>query len=140
MNGLLGELFTDAMNKIGEKLRMRGAIVEVGSWMQASTFVADACEHRQDRIIFIGHSLGAAAAATAATEAKACGARHVTMIGIDPPPIGSTVQGGARAVNFVGALNGSIVGAHNVTVSGLGHIGIVNDQTMQNRVVSTALR
>lgn len=139
MNGLLGELFTDGMNQIAEKLRARGAIVEVGSWTQASTFVADACAHRQDRIIFIGHSLGATAAADAATRAQACDARRVTMVGIDPPAIGATVEGGARAVNFVGALNGSIAGARNVPVSGYGHIAIVSDPAIQNRVVSAAL-
>jgi hypothetical protein len=139
MNGLLGELFTDGMNQIAKKLRARGAIVEVGSWTQASTFVADACAHRQDRIIFIGHSLGATAAADAATRARACDARRVTMVGIDPPAIGAAVQGGARAVNFVGALNGSIAGARNVQVPGYGHIAIVSDPAIQDRVVATAL-
>ena len=139
MYGLLGELFTSGMDQIAAKLRAHGAVVEVGSWTQASAFAADACAHRRDRIIFIGHSLGATAAASAATDARACDARNVAMVGIDPPPLGAAVKGGARAVNFVGALNGSIAGARNVPVPGYGHIAIVDDPAIQNRVVAAAL-
>ena len=140
MNGLLGELFTRAMSQIGEKLRERGVIVQVGSWTQESSFVADACEHRQDRIIFIGHSLGAVAAASAVGQVKACGVRRVSMVGIDPPKMGAAIPDGTHAVNFVGALNAPIVGARNVSVSGLGHIEIVDNPAMQNRIVAAALR
>lgn len=140
MNGFLGELFTSAMSQIGDKLRARGATVEVGSFSQENSFVADACAHRQDRIVFIGHSLGAVAAAGAVRQAKACGVRRVSMVGIDPPNMGSAVPDGVRAVNFVGVLNASVPGAHNVPVSGHGHIGIVNDPTMQNRIVAAALQ
>jgi hypothetical protein len=140
MNGLLGELFTSAMSEIGEKLRARGAIVQVGSWTQESSFVADACAHSQDRIIFIGHSLGAVAAAGAVGQANACGVKRLSMVGIDPPNMGAAVPNGTHAVNFVGELNASITGAQNVPVPGLGHIEIVNDPTMQNRIVAAALR
>lgn len=140
MNGLLGEFFTGAMSQIGEKLRARGLIVEVGSWTQEASFVADACAHHQDRIIFIGHSLGAVAAARAVAAAKACGVRRVSMVGIDPPNMDAAVPVGTHAVNFVGTLNASIAGARNVTVSGLGHIAIVNDPAMQRRIVAAALR
>lgn len=135
MNGLAG----NAMEQIGEKLRARGAIVEVGSWTQADAFESEACAHRGDRIIVIGHSLGATAAARVATQARACGARNVTMVGIDPPATGASVPRGSRAVNFVGALNGSIEGARNVPVPGYDHNAVVTDSAMQNRVVSTAL-
>jgi hypothetical protein len=140
MNGLLGELFTSAMSQIGDKLRARGVIVQVGSWTQEGSFVADACAHSQDRIIFIGHSMGAVAAASAARKAEACGVSRVSMVGIDPPNLGAAVPRGVHAVNFVGVLNASITGAQNVRVSGLGHNDIVNDPTMQNRIVAAALR
>ena len=53
----------------------------------------------------IGHSFGAEAAARVATQAAACGARDVTMIGVDPAaPV--QVSGVAHAVNFVGAYHG----------------------------------
>jgi hypothetical protein len=140
MNGLLGEFFTSAMSQIGDKLRARGVIVQVGSWTEESSFVADACAHNHDRIVFIGHSMGAVAAAGAVRQAKACGVTRVSMVGIDPPNMGAAVPSGVHAVNFVGALNVSITGAQNVPVSGLGHIGIVNDPTMQKRIVDAALR
>ena len=140
MNGLLGDLFTSAMSQIGEKLRARGAIVEVGSWTQEASFVADACVHRQDHVVFIGHSLGAVAAAVAVREARACGVRYLSMVGIDPPSVGATVPDGTHAINFVGALNASIAGAQNVPVPGLGHIAIINDPAMQRRIVAAALR
>ena len=140
MNGLLGEFFTSAMSEIGDKLLARGVIARVGSWTQQDSFVADACAHSHDRIVFIGHSMGAVAAAGAVAQAKACGVRQVSMVGIDPPNIGAAVPSGVHAVNFVGALNASITGAQNVPVSGLGHIQIVNDPTMQKRIVAAALR
>ena len=102
MNGLLNT----GMEGIAEKLRARGAIVEIGNWMQASTFAAEACAHRGDRIIVVGHSLGATAAARVATELRACGARNVTMVSIDPPATGASVPAGSHSVNFVGTFNG----------------------------------
>lgn len=140
MNGLFGELITGAMNRIGEKLRARGVMVQVGSWSQERSFVADACAHRQDRIIFIGHSLGAVAAAGAVKQAKACGVRRVSMVGIDPPDMGAAIPDGTHSVNFVGSFNASVKGAHNVPVSGHGHIAIINDPAMQDRIVAAALR
>src|SRR5438477_1818117 len=62
MSGLFGEL-SGTMSQIGDRLRARGVIVQVGSWVRESSYAADACTHRQDRIIFVGHSLGAMAAA-----------------------------------------------------------------------------
>jgi pimeloyl-ACP methyl ester carboxylesterase len=139
MNGLFGELITNAMNQIGDKLRARGAIVQVGSWVEESSFVADACAHRGDRVVFIGHSMGAVAAAGAVSQAKACGVRRVSMVGVDPPATGSVVSRGAHAVNFVGALDAPIKGARNVPVTGHNHIAIVNDPVMQKRIVTEAL-
>jgi Alpha/beta hydrolase family len=139
MYGLLGEIFTPGISKVAEKLREHGAIVEVGSWIQSSGFAAEACAHRHDRLIIVGHSLGAVEAARVTTEARSCGARDVTMVAIDPPPTAVSVPGGARAVNFVGVLHGTIAGARNVPIKGYGHIAIVDNSAMQQRIVTTAL-
>jgi hypothetical protein len=138
MNGLFGEMLTGAMYSIGGKLRQRGAIVSVGSWMTAPLYAADACAHKGDRIVIVGHSLGATAAAQVAMAAKRCGARSVTVVGVDPPASAAAVRG-VKATNFVGALRGRIAGARNVPTPGYGHIGIVNDQRMQSRIVGAAL-
>jgi hypothetical protein len=140
MNGLFGEFMTNAMWAIGQRLRAKGAVVQVGSWTEANRFVADACTHRGDRIVFIGHSVGAVAAAGAVREAKACGARRVSMVGIDPPPLGSKIPKGVHAVVFVGVLQAPMEGAHNIPVAGHGHIGIVDDPNMQSRIVAAALQ
>ncbi len=69
---------------IAWRLRERGYIVAYGSYRQANAFATDACAHPADRIVVIGHSFGAEAAARVATQTAACGARDVTMIGVDP--------------------------------------------------------
>jgi hypothetical protein len=139
MNGLLGEVFNPkAMYEIAGKLRARGAIVEVGSWTLADEFKVEACAHYRDRIIIVGYSMGATRAASIATQVRACGASAVTMVGVDPPAIGGAVGEGVHAVNFVGVLGGSIAGARNVPVPGLGHLDIINDRTMQNRIIAAA--
>ena len=85
MNGLF---VGHGLAVIADQLRQRGYIVAYGSYEQNRQFAADACAHIDDRIIVIGHSFGAERAAEVATQAAACGARDVTMIGIDPssPP------------------------------------------------------
>lgn len=138
LNGLFGAMLTPAMSEIGARLRARGATVTVGAWWMAPALAADACAHRGDRIVIIGHSLGATAAAQLAMAAKRCGALSVRVVGVDPPPTGARVNG-VPAVNFVGALGGTISGASNVPIRGYGHIGIVNDHTMQARIVNSAL-
>jgi pimeloyl-ACP methyl ester carboxylesterase len=81
MNGLY---VGAGLAKIAGRLRERGYVVAYGSYTQAAAFAADACTHPSDRIVIIGHSFGAEAAARVATQAAACGVRHVTMIGVDP--------------------------------------------------------
>ena len=81
MNGLF---VGHGLAVIADQLRQRGDIVAYGSYEQNRQFAADACAHIDDRIIVIGHSFGAERAAEVATQAAACGARDVTMIGIDP--------------------------------------------------------
>lgn len=130
MNGLLGEFIAPlAMPQIAARLRAHGDTVIIGSWTQEAAFVADACAHRGDRIIVIGHSLGGLAAGRMARAVRRCGG-SVYAVSVDPP------RGGAGAdVNFVGALGGSMAGSHNVPVRGYSHIGIINDPTMQQRII-----
>jgi pimeloyl-ACP methyl ester carboxylesterase len=78
MNGLF---VGTGLATIAWRLRERGYIVAYGSYKQAGAFATDACAHPADRIVVIGHSFGAEAAARVATQAAACGARDVTMIG-----------------------------------------------------------
>ena len=81
MNGLF---VGTGLATIAWRLREHGYIVAYASYKQASAFATDACAHPADRIIVIGHSFGAEAAARVATQAAACGARDVTLIGVDP--------------------------------------------------------
>jgi hypothetical protein len=140
MNGLLGWVFAPAaMPSLGARLRARGAIVTIGSWTQEGSFAADACRHRDDTIVFIGHSLGGPAATRAADAARACGVRNVRAVSIDPPRNGAVASRGVRSTNFVGVLGGEITGARNVPSPGYGHIQIANDPHMQARVVGAAI-
>ncbi len=137
MNGLMGEALTGAaMTELATKFRGRGAEVVIGSWAQVATFTADACEHRGDHIVIVGHSLGALGAAKMATGVRACGARSVHVVMVDPP-VNSSV-GGGNAVNFVGSFGGKISGAKNIPVSGHGHIDIMYDERMQSRILQAA--
>lgn len=137
LTGLVGG--GDAMNAMAAQLRAHGVLVTISSYTEADAIAADACAHRGDRLIIMGHSLGATASASIATKAAACGARNVTMVGIDPPNFGATVSGVSHAVNFVGELNGKIAGAQNIMVPGYGHWQIVDDPAMQRRFLAAAL-
>ena len=110
----------------------------ISSPMAASSrsrdFAADACAHPDDRIVVIGHSFGAERAAEVATRAAACGARDVTMIGVDPSqPV--AVVGVPHAVNFVGELGGTVAGAQNIPVPGYTHMGIMDSPAVQQRIL-----
>jgi hypothetical protein len=131
MNGLFvgGGLAT-----IAAQLRQRGYIVAYGSFEQDREFAADACAHPADRIVVIGHSFGAERAAKVATQAAACGARDVTLIGIDPSE-STQVSGVAHAVNLVGELGGTIAGAQNIPVPGYTHMGIIESPAVQERIL-----
>jgi pimeloyl-ACP methyl ester carboxylesterase len=120
VRGLVGWLFAP-MNELAGELRARGANVTTGSWLQAAALAADACAHRADRIVAVGHSLGGPAAAAIAMTARACGAGDVTLVSIDPPPNAAAVHG-IRATNFVGALGGRIIGARNMPAPGYDHV------------------
>ncbi len=96
MNGLF---VGTGLATIAWRLRERGYIVAYGSYRRANAFATDACAHPADRIVVIGHSFGAEAAARVATQAAACGARDVTMIGVDPVAP-SEVRGGVACGKF----------------------------------------
>jgi hypothetical protein len=133
------DLGAGAMSTMGAKLRARGIAVTVGSYTQADSFAADACAHRNDRIVIIGYSLGATAGARLANAARACGVRFVRLVGIDPLRSDAAVSRGVSATNFVGELQGTISGAHNTTVPGYDHAGIINNPRMQVRFIASAL-
>lgn len=138
VRGLIGTVVAP-MTAIAGELRGAGGDVVMGSWWQATALGFDACAHKAQPIIIVGHSLGGPAAAAIGNTAKACGAREVTVVSIDPPPNGSAVVRGIRATNFVGSLGGTIAGARNVPTPGYGHIAIINDRSMQTRIVAAAL-
>jgi hypothetical protein len=131
MNGLF---VGHGLAVIADQLRQRGYIVAYGSYEQNREFAADACAHIGDRIVVIGHSFGAERAAEVATQAAACGARDVTMIGVDPSQ-STTVSGVPHAVNFVGELGGTIAGAQNIPVPGYTHMGIMDSPAVQERIL-----
>jgi pimeloyl-ACP methyl ester carboxylesterase len=136
MNGLF---VGTGLATIAGRLRERGYIVAYGSYRQDRAFAADACAHPADRIVVIGHSFGAEAAARVATQAAACGARDVTMIGVDPAAP-SEVRGVSHAVNFVGEYRGTIAGAQNIPVPGYTHMSIMESPTVQQRILSEVSR
>lgn len=131
MNGLF---ISTRLGTIAARLRDRGCIVAYGSYEQNRQFAADSCAHTDDRIVVIGHSFGAERAAEVATAAAACGARDVTLIGIDPSqPV--EVRGVAHAVNFVGEMGGTIAGAQNIPIPGYTHMGIMDSPAVQERIL-----
>jgi pimeloyl-ACP methyl ester carboxylesterase len=134
MNGLF---IGNGLAIIAQRLRERGYIVSYGNFDQDRDFAADACAHTGDRIVVIGHSFGAERAARVATQAAACGARDVTLIGIDPAAP-AAVSGVAHAVNFVGEYHGTIAGAQNIPVPGFTHMGIMESPAMQERILQEA--
>lgn len=134
MNGLF---VGHGLAVIAEALRQRGYIVAYGSYERNRQFAADACAHPNDRIVVIGHSFGAERAAEVATQAAACGARDVTMIGIDPSaPV--AVASSVHAINFVGELGGTVAGAENIPVPGYTHMGIMDSPQVQQWILQAA--
>jgi pimeloyl-ACP methyl ester carboxylesterase len=125
--------------KIAARLRERGYIVGYGSYTDAAAFAADACAHPSDRIVVIGHSFGADAAAKVATHVAACGARDVTMISVDPANPSIAVSGVSHVVNFVGEYGITISGAQNIKVPGVSHMGILESPAVQERILSEAI-
>ncbi len=137
MNGLMGEVLTGpTMNELAAKFHRQGAEVVVGSWTQVASFTSDACAHRADRVVIVGHSLGVLGAAKMATDIRACGLRNVRVIMVDPP-VNSSVTG-CYAVNFVGSFGDKISGAKNISASERGHIDMTYDEGLQRRILQAA--
>jgi hypothetical protein len=131
---MYGLFFGKGLMQIADALRERGYTVSYGSYTQNRSFAADACAHRDDRIVVIGHSFGAERAAEVATQAAACGARDVTLIAVDPSAP-ATVVGVAHAVNFVGVYHSTITGAQNIPMPGYSHMGIMDSPDVQARIL-----
>jgi len=68
---MIGLFVGTGLATIAWRLRERGYIVAYGSSIRDRAFAADACAHPADRIVLIGRSSGAEAAAQVATEAAA---------------------------------------------------------------------
>jgi hypothetical protein len=136
MNGLF---VGHGLAVVAEALRQRGYIVAYGSYEQNRQFAADACAHPDDRIVVIGHSFGAERAAEVATQAAACGARDVTMIGVDPSQ-SVAVASSVHAINFVGELGGTVAGAENIPVPGYTHMGIIDSPAVQQQILQAVER
>jgi hypothetical protein len=127
------------MAKIAGRLREHGYIVAHGSYTQAAAFPADACAHPVDRIVVIGHSFGADAAARVAPQVAACGAGDVTMISIDAANPSIAVRGVSRVVNFVGEYGITIAGAQNIAVPNVSHMTILESPAVQERILSETI-
>lgn len=135
IRGLLGWLVAP-MNQLATDLQAQGATVEMSSWADI-TLATAACTHRNDRLVFVAHSLGAPmATAAAALAQRLCGAR-VRVIAIDPVPGGQALNSPTTA--FIGPLGGTIAGAHNIRVQGHNHIGMAEDEAMRQRIVTAVM-
>lgn len=139
MRGLGGLLLSDAMDQIGAKLHGRNRTIGVGDWSDAASFERDALGHRGDRIVLIGHSMGAYAASEIGTDLHRRG-YSVKVIGIDPLFTNAACGPGVDCICFWGQ-GFEMHGAHNVFVaSSYGHIGYASDPRVQARVIAAALR
>jgi hypothetical protein len=125
-----------ALQALGARLRAPGRIVIVGAWTDRDRFEADALSHPRDRIVLIGHSAGARAAADIADDLAARGIR-ARVIGIDPLLTNAAVNPGIDAVNFCDGCGFKMAGARNINVpSTQGHVGFVADPRVQRAVIA----
>ena len=139
MRGLGGLLLSDAMDQIGAKLHGRGRTIGVGDWSDAAAFECDALGHRGDRIVVIGHSMGAKAAGDIGTDLKLRG-YAVKVIGIDPLFTNAACGPGVDCICFWGQ-GFEMRGARNVHIpSSYGHIGYASDPRVQARVIAAVGR
>lgn len=153
--GLGDQLFSSAVDEIGEQIRRRDphALVRVENWHEWDDILADASAHPGDRVVLIGFSMGARAAGLAANE-LARGGLDVKVVGIDPACADAAVDPSRhiRAVSFYATTcgaGGQMRGARNVrvgTTEGLGlfkvagHTAFPSDPVVQQLVSDEALR
>jgi pimeloyl-ACP methyl ester carboxylesterase len=139
MRGLGGLLLSDAMDQIGARLHGRGRTIGVGDWSDAAAFERDALGHPHDRIVLIGHSMGAKAAGDVGTDLKRRG-YSVKVIGIDPLFTGASCGPGVDCICFWGQ-GFEMRGAKNVHIpSSYGHIGYAADPRVRARVIAAVPR
>ena len=139
MRGLGGLLLSDAMDQIGTKLHGRNRTIGVGDWSDAAQFERDALGHPHDRIVLIGHSMGAKAAGEIGSDLHRRG-YSVKVIGIDPLFTNAACGAGVDCICFWGQ-GFEMRGAHNVFVaSTYGHIGYAADPRVQARVIAAVGR
>ncbi len=138
MRGLGGLLLSDAMDQSGARLKRPGIVVEVGDRSDGPAFERDALGHRSDRIVLIGHSMGAYAAGEIGSDLTRRG-YQVKVVGIDPLFTNASVAPGVNAICFYGE-GFPMRGARNVFVaSTYGHIAYASDPRVQSRVLAAAM-
>lgn len=120
----LGELspFGDLMDAI----RAKKALVFDWSWLSHEAVVADVLAHPKARIVVAGHSMGDLEAFTASAEIAAAGRKDIITIGLDPLCTWPQATKGLEQYNILGNTCGGVLhkvpGAHNVVLTGPGHI------------------
>ena len=133
MRGLGGLLISDSMDQIAARLHR--SVVTVGDWSDAPRFTIDAQAHPHDRIVLVGHSMGAKAAGDVARELKVRG-MHAKVIGVDPLFSGASCAGLSDCICFWGQ-GFTMPGAQNVYIaSTYGHIGYAADPRVQSRIIA----
>jgi hypothetical protein len=153
MRGLGDKAFSQGVDEIGALLKQRvpGAVVHVGNWHEWELFSAEAMQHPTDHVVFVGFSMGSAAAGLAA---KQLAARRipVKVIGLDPMCAAPAVDRDPHieAVNFYatgcwGARDGRMINARNVRLPGfegdlVGHIAFPSNPAIQALVLDEVLK
>jgi pimeloyl-ACP methyl ester carboxylesterase len=107
-----------------------------GCYFNAGTLEADALNHRGDRIIVIGHSMGARTGAAMADDLARRG-MNVKMIALDALYTGASASRAPTVHFWQGGYQ--MPGAHNVYVpSGYGHVAFPSDPVVQAKVLAAA--
>jgi pimeloyl-ACP methyl ester carboxylesterase len=134
--GGLGCPFLNPAASVALQLRARGAIVQTDCFYDAGSFEADALAHRSDRIVVIGHSMGAKTGTVMADDLARRG-MSVKMIALDALFTGAAAHRAPTVHFWQGGYQ--MHGAHNVHVaSAYGHVGFPNDPNVQARVIAAA--
>jgi hypothetical protein len=145
MRGLGGLLLSNSMDQVAARLNNehRGVIAVAGHWESWQYFANEAAQHPHDKLVFGGHSMGAAGAVWAANYLKARGIT-VHVVGLDPLCTFPRLAKGIPAVSYYAngcyGQAGVIVGARNIYVGPYAHITIGSHVEVQNRMIASILR